>query len=85
MTKRLYYDDSYLTAFQAVVLDRADEGRRVYLDRTAFYPTSGGQPHDTGRLANADKTFFCFSRPMKPAMLAGRYFSASGCGNPKED
>ena len=54
MTKRLYHDDSYLTAFQAVVLDRADEGRRVYLDRTAFYPTSGGQPHDTGRLAEAD-------------------------------
>ncbi|HEY0350981.1 MAG TPA: DHHA1 domain-containing protein, partial [Gemmatimonadales bacterium] len=28
----------------------ADDGRRAYLDRTAFYPTSGGQPHDTGRL-----------------------------------
>lgn len=50
MTERLYYHDSYLKSFQATVVDRADEGRRVYLDRTAFYPTSGGQPFDTGRL-----------------------------------
>lgn len=51
VTERLYYRDSYLTDFDATVLERADDGRRVYLDRTAFYPTSGGQPHDTGRLA----------------------------------
>ena len=50
MTERLYYQDAYLAAFQATVLERADDGRRLYLDRTAFYPTSGGQPHDTGRL-----------------------------------
>lgn len=49
-TERLYYTDSYLRDFEAAVVDLADEGRRVYLDRTAFYPTSGGQPHDTGRL-----------------------------------
>ena len=54
MTERLYYRDSYLTTFDAVVVDRAGEGRRVYLDRTAFYPTSGGQPHDTGRLGGAE-------------------------------
>jgi alanyl-tRNA synthetase len=54
VTERLYYHDSYLTTFQAAVLDRADEGRRLYLDRTAFYPTSGGQPHDTGRLDGAE-------------------------------
>lgn len=53
MTERLYYTDAYLTDFEADVVDRADEGRRVYLDRTAFYPTSGGQPHDTGRLGGA--------------------------------
>lgn len=53
MTERLYYTDAYLTEFEAVVVARADEGRRVYLDRTAFYPTSGGQPHDTGRLGTA--------------------------------
>ena len=54
MTERLYYHDSYLASFEAVVLDRADDGRRVYLDRTAFYPTSGGQQHDTGRLGGAE-------------------------------
>jgi alanyl-tRNA synthetase len=50
MTERLYYADAYLTHFSGTVVDRADEGRRVYLDRTAFYPTSGGQPHDLGTL-----------------------------------
>ena len=49
-TTRLYYTDSYLTSFDARVVDVADEGRRVYLDRTAFYPTSGGQPNDLGEL-----------------------------------
>jgi alanyl-tRNA synthetase len=50
MTARLYYTDAYLTTFDATVTARADAGRRIYLDRTAFYPTSGGQPFDTGRL-----------------------------------
>jgi alanyl-tRNA synthetase len=50
MTERIYYTDAYATGFEAAVLARAEDGRRVYLDRTAFYPTSGGQPHDTGRL-----------------------------------
>jgi len=49
-TTRLYYTDSYLTSFEARVVDVADEGRRLYLDRTAFYPTSGGQAHDLGNL-----------------------------------
>jgi alanyl-tRNA synthetase len=53
MTLRLYYTDSYLRDFDAAVVDRAEGGRRVYLDRTAFYPTSGGQPHDTGALGDA--------------------------------
>jgi len=53
MTLRLYYTDSYLRDFDAAVVDRAEGGRRVYLDRTAFYPTSGGQPHDTGALGAA--------------------------------
>jgi alanyl-tRNA synthetase len=53
MTTRLYYTDAYLTTFDARVVARADAGRRIYLDRTAFYPTSGGQPFDTGRLGDA--------------------------------
>ena len=51
MTERLYYTDAYLRAFDARIVGRADDGRTLYLDRTAFYPTSGGQPFDTGTLA----------------------------------
>jgi len=50
MTHRLYYTDSYIRDFEAAVTDRAEDSRRIYLDRTAFYPTSGGQSFDTGRL-----------------------------------
>ncbi|MFN2567377.1 MAG: DHHA1 domain-containing protein [Gemmatimonadaceae bacterium] len=50
MTARLYYTDSYLTTFDAQVVERGEAGRRVYLDRTAFYPTSGGQPADAGTI-----------------------------------
>jgi alanyl-tRNA synthetase len=53
-TERLYYTDAYLPEFTARVVDRADDGRRVYLDRTAFYPTSGGQQHDTGIIASSN-------------------------------
>jgi len=51
-TTRLYYTDSTLTEFAAAVVEAVpDDGRvAVRLDRTAFYPTSGGQPHDTGSL-----------------------------------
>ncbi len=54
MTSRLYYTDSYLREFEASVIDSSHDGRRVYLDRTAFYPTSGGQPHDTGSLGGVE-------------------------------
>lgn len=51
-TTRLYYDDSRLARFSATVTHVAEGGRVVYLDRSAFYPTSGGQPHDLGTLAD---------------------------------
>ncbi|MCL6600489.1 MAG: alanyl-tRNA editing protein [Alicyclobacillus macrosporangiidus] len=53
--KRLYYHDSYRTRFTGVVTSCRQAGGRwlVRLDQTAFYPTSGGQPHDTGRLGPA--------------------------------
>jgi len=51
MTERLYYADSYLTEFDATVVGR--DGGRLYLDRSAFYPTSGGQPFDVGVLRAA--------------------------------
>ena len=50
MTERLYYYDCYLREFQARVTESAGDGWRVYLDRSAFYPTSGGQLHDLGTL-----------------------------------
>jgi alanyl-tRNA synthetase len=53
MTERLYYHDSFLCEFDAEVLDvvsepGSDSRPAVILDRTAFYPTSGGQVFDTG-------------------------------------
>ena len=52
MTDRLYYNDPYLQSFDATVVgvERRDNHVVVALDRTAFYPTSGGQPFDTGVL-----------------------------------
>lgn len=55
MTSRLYYDDPYLTSFDAAVasVERREDQVIVTLDRTAFYPTSGGQPFDTGTLGES--------------------------------
>ena len=53
MTERLYYADSYLRSFRAQVVEAAAGGLTVYLDRTAFYPASGGQPADTGSIAGS--------------------------------
>ena len=50
-TELLYLRDAYLGTFDAHVVAVDEDGRRVALDRTAFYPTGGGQPHDTGTLA----------------------------------
>ena len=51
MTHRLYYHDCYEREFTAEVLEV--DGLVAYLDRTAFYPTSGGQPFDMGALNGA--------------------------------
>ena len=57
MTDRLYYEDSYLKAFEARIVScrSAEDGGGFFitLDRSAFYPTSGGQPHDTGHIGPA--------------------------------
>ncbi|MFL7794693.1 MAG: DHHA1 domain-containing protein [Anaerolineae bacterium] len=52
MTERLYYTDAYCTSFSACVTEQVvwDGGPAVVLDRTAFYPASGGQPADQGAL-----------------------------------
>jgi alanyl-tRNA synthetase len=55
MTERIYYNEPYRRSFDATVVsvasrDGADAGFIVTLDRTAFYPTTGGQPFDTGTI-----------------------------------
>jgi alanyl-tRNA synthetase len=54
-TEKLYFTDSSVLIFPATVLSvtPADRGYEVLLDRTAFYPTGGGQPNDTGALGEA--------------------------------
>jgi alanyl-tRNA synthetase len=53
MTERLYYTDAYCVRFEArlIATEQMADRLAVVLDRSAFYPTGGGQPHDTGTLA----------------------------------
>ena len=55
-SERLYYTDPYLVEFDAVVRDvlKQNDRWKVVLDRTAFYPTSGGQPFDIGTIGEAN-------------------------------
>lgn len=59
MTKPLYYQDAYIKEFSAQVVEAelADDGLRVALDQTAFYPGGGGQPYDMGCLTAGNVTF----------------------------
>lgn len=87
-TQRLYYDDAALRRFSATIVALGDSGRRVYLDRSAFYPTSGGQPHDTGLLADIavvdvvdedERVAHCLAEPIGlpvGAMVVGQVDSA---------
>jgi alanyl-tRNA synthetase len=56
MSERLYYHDSYLRDFTARIVESSADGRIVYLNRTAFYPSSGGQPFDVGSIGGAAVT-----------------------------
>jgi len=63
-TERLYYADSHLTVFDATVIDVTDRvsgWSGVTLDRSAFYPTGGGQPSDVGFL-NSAKVVECIDQ-----------------------
>ncbi|ARI78759.1 alanyl-tRNA editing protein [Halobacillus mangrovi] len=52
MTRKLFYEDPYRIEFNSKVIkiDQDERGPYVVLEETAFYPTGGGQPHDTGKL-----------------------------------
>ena len=50
-TRPLYQMDSYVASFDAVVVGHHPDLHAVELDASAFYPTGGGQPHDTGKLS----------------------------------
>jgi alanyl-tRNA synthetase len=54
VSKRLYYTDSHLLNFESRVVESGVLNGRpfVVLDESAFYPTTGGQPHDTGSLGD---------------------------------
>ena len=54
-TSRRYYGDSYTWQFGASVIEAGDSDGKAFavLDASYFYPTSGGQPHDTGSLGGA--------------------------------
>ncbi len=56
MTERLYYHDSNLLEFEATIVRTGKQDGRTFtvLDKSAFYPTSGGQQYDTGRLNTTD-------------------------------
>ena len=81
MTNRLYYNDSYLRDFPAQIIEIADNGLVAYLDRTAFYPTSGGQPFDIGSLNQArvievidedTRIVHRLDQPLAPGPVTGR-------------
>ncbi len=82
-TERLYYTDSYQSSFDAEVEEKGAEGTRIYLDRTAFYPTSGGQPHDLGTLNGiavldvadeGERVAHVLAEPLSDAQVAGCVF-----------
>src|SRR3954449_12359587 len=68
-TELLYLRDAYQRTFSATVVDRRDDA--VILDRTAFYPTGGGQPHDTGTLDGIPVTDVAKQRDAVWHTLAG--------------
>ena len=61
MTERLYFDDSYLCEWNARIVERTllEQKAAVILDRSAFYPTGGGQPHDRGEIAGCSVVDVC--------------------------
>lgn len=55
MTRKLYWEDAYLKEFDATV--KNIDGNKIVLDQTAFYPTSGGQLNDLGKITSGGKEY----------------------------
>jgi alanyl-tRNA synthetase len=75
VTQRLYYTDSYLRDFEAPIVELADDGHRVYLERTAFYPTSGGQPFGievTDVVDEGERIAHLVARPVRGSEAVGQ-------------
>ncbi|MBD3190354.1 MAG: alanyl-tRNA editing protein [Candidatus Heimdallarchaeota archaeon] len=56
-TELLYMTDSYLKEFDATIKAISENGLKLYLDKTAFYPGGGGQPNDTGKIIVNSKEY----------------------------
>ena len=72
MSERLYYADSFLRTFSAKVADVREASRaegvsiwQIALDRSAFYPSSGGQPYDTGMLTANSRSGAVLEAPVE--------------------
>jgi len=79
MTKKLYLEDSTLLEFEAAVfsVNPVDKGYEIILDKTAFYPESGGQLFDTG-LIDAHRVLEVFERDDDIVHLVEEWRSAEG-------
>ena len=78
MTEALYLTDCYLKEFEAVV-DSVKDDKYVVLDKTGFYPNTGGQPYDTGKLVRlGDGAEFNVVFVAKFGEIISHEFSPSG-------
>jgi len=81
-TEMLFLRDAYLREFSATVtgVRHDDTGPAVALDRTAFYATSGGQPHDTGTIAGHPVTGVRAERSPKGTVIWHHLAASDGEG-----
>ena len=80
MTDFVFRSDSYLKTLAAEVVSSDDGG--IVLDRTIFYATSGGQPHDTGRIVAADGRIVPIVDVVHPAGDKARIAHVAAVGAP---